>query len=86
MVVIRSRGDNKGNFGFRNSEFLRSSMVEQVGGYEELRSFYLGKEDDIEKSEVTDDFLLYDSKDLVTHGVVLGMTGSGETGLCIGLP
>ena len=51
-------------------------MAEQVGEYEELGSFYLGKEDDIEKSEVTDDFLLYDSKDLVTQGVVLGMTGS----------
>ena len=55
MVVIRSRGDNKGNFGFRNSEFLRSSMVEQVGEYEKSGSFYLGKEDDTEKSEVTND-------------------------------
>ena len=68
MVVIRSRGDNIGNFGFRNSEFLRSSMVEQVGGYEKLGSFYLGKEDDTEKSEITEDLLLDDSKDLVTQG------------------
>ena len=67
-MVIRSRGDNKGNFGFRNSEFLRSSMVEQVGGYEKLGSFYLGEEDDTEKSEVTEDLLLYNSKDLVTQG------------------
>jgi DNA helicase HerA-like ATPase len=29
--------------------------------------------------------VLYDSKDLVTHGVVLGMTGSGKTGLCLAL-
>lgn len=43
-------------------------MAEKVGEYEKLGSFYLGKEDDIEKSEVTDDFLLYDSKDLVTQG------------------
>lgn len=61
-------------------------MAEQVGGYEKIGSFYLGKEADTEKRKVTDDFLLYDSKDLVTHGVVLGMTGSGETELCIGLP
>ncbi len=27
--------------------------------------------------------LLYDSKHLVTHGVCVGMTGSGKTGLCI---
>lgn len=61
------------------------SMSEIVSDYEKLGSFYLGKEYDIEKREVTDDLLLYDSKDLVTHGVVLGMTGSGKTGLCIGL-
>jgi hypothetical protein len=60
-------------------------MSETVSDYEKLGSFYLGKEYDIEKREVTDDLLLYDSKDLVTHGVVLGMTGSGKTGLCIGL-
>ena len=28
--------------------------------------------------------LLYDSKDLVTHAVCVGMTGSGKTGLCLG--
>jgi len=60
-------------------------MSETVADYEKLGSFYLGKEYDLEKKEVTDDLLLYDSKDLVTHGVVLGMTGSGKTGLCIGL-
>ena len=43
-------------------------MVGQVGGYEKLGSFYLGKEDDTEKSEVTEDLLLCDSKDLVTQG------------------
>ena len=29
--------------------------------------------------------LLYDSKDLTTHAFCVGMTGSGKTGLCIGL-
>jgi hypothetical protein len=29
--------------------------------------------------------LLYDSRDLVTHGVCVGMTGSGKTGLCVDL-
>ena len=29
--------------------------------------------------------MLYDSKDLVTHAVCVGMTGSGKTGLCIAL-
>ena len=31
------------------------------------------------------DPILYDSKDLVTHAVCVGMTGSGKTGLGIGL-
>ncbi len=47
--------------------------------YEKLGVFYLGKEKDSGHP------LLYDSKDLVTHAVCVGMTGSGKTGLCIGL-
>ncbi|HEX9970942.1 MAG TPA: ATP-binding protein, partial [bacterium] len=53
--------------------------------FEKLGVFYLGKEYDIEKGSLKDDLLLYDSKDLVTHAVCVGMTGSGKTGLCIGL-
>ena len=29
--------------------------------------------------------MLYDSRDLVTHAVCVGMTGSGKTGLCLSL-
>jgi hypothetical protein len=53
--------------------------------YEKLGQFYLGREYDSEAGKITDDLVLYDSKDLVTHGVVLGMTGSGKTGLCLAL-
>jgi len=53
--------------------------------YEKLGAFYLGKEYDLGEGEVKDDLVMYDSKDLVTHGVVLGMTGSGKTGLCVAL-
>lgn len=53
--------------------------------YERLGSFYLGREMDASGSIPDGDMLLYDSKDLVTHGVVLGMTGSGKTGLCMAL-
>lgn len=60
-------------------------MARSVRDYEKLGSFYLGKEYDPKTREVMDDLLLYDSRDLVTHGVVLGMTGSGKTGLCLGL-
>lgn len=53
--------------------------------YEKLGTFYLGRSYDIDQKQAKDDLLLYDSKDLVTHGVVLGMTGSGKTGLCLTL-
>ncbi len=53
--------------------------------YEKLGVFYLGREYDLASKTAKDDLLLYDSKDLVTHAVCVGMTGSGKTGLCIGL-
>lgn len=56
-----------------------------MSDYEKLGQFYLGKEYDLESSRIGEDLVLYDSKDLVTHGVVLGMTGSGKTGLCMAL-
>lgn len=52
---------------------------------EKLGSFYLGATYDDEKNEVTDEAVNYDARDLTTHAVCVGMTGSGKTGLCIGL-
>lgn len=46
---------------------------------------YLGRLYDLKKGETGKSPLLYDPDDLTTHGVVFGMTGSGKTGLCIGL-
>lgn len=53
--------------------------------YEKLGAFYMGREYDTESKTMTEDLVMYDSKHLVTHGVVLGMTGSGKTGLCLAL-
>jgi hypothetical protein len=53
--------------------------------YEKLGVFYLGRELDAASGEPRDDLLLYDSKDLTTHAVCVGMTGSGKTGLCLSL-
>ena len=53
--------------------------------YEKLGVFYLGRPYDLAAKKPKDGLLLYDSKDLVTHAVCVGMTGSGKTGLCIGL-
>ncbi len=53
--------------------------------FEKLGAFYLGKAFDLAKKSRKDDLLLYDSRDLVTHAVCVGMTGSGKTGLCLAL-
>ena len=53
--------------------------------FEKLGVFYLGRPYDPETRTQSPEPLLYDSKDLVTHAVCVGMTGSGKTGLCIGL-
>ncbi|HKP39024.1 MAG TPA: DUF87 domain-containing protein [Pyrinomonadaceae bacterium] len=53
--------------------------------FEKLGAFYLGRPYDLKNKKPKDGLVLYDSKDLVTHAVCVGMTGSGKTGLCIGL-
>src|SRR5215216_7548318 len=53
--------------------------------FEKLGVFYLGRPYDLGKKQAKPGWLLYDSKDLVTHAVCVGMTGSGKTGLCLGL-
>jgi hypothetical protein len=45
--------------------------------------FFIGKEFDLQAGEMGESLTLYDPDDLTTHGVVVGMTGSGKTGLCI---
>ena len=44
---------------------------------------YLGREYDLKKGKITNQPVLYDARHLTTHGVILGMTGSGKTGLGI---
>ncbi len=54
--------------------------------YEKLGAFYLGRTYDVAaRAPVRDELVLYPSKHLTTHGVCVGMTGSGKTGLCVGL-
>jgi len=53
--------------------------------YEKLGAFYLGRVYDLKQNKSTPNLLLYDSKDLATHAVCVGMTGSGKTGLCVSL-
>ena len=47
--------------------------------------FFIGKEYDLKTKKLTDNKVLYDPADLTTHMFVTGMTGSGKTGLCVGI-
>jgi hypothetical protein len=53
--------------------------------FEKLGVFYLGRQYDLDRRQPREDLVLYDSKDLTTHAVCVGMTGSGKTGLCLAL-
>ena len=57
----------------------------QPADYEKLGLFYLGRPWDLEANAALPGALLYDSRHLLTHALCVGMTGSGKTGLCIGL-
>lgn len=50
-----------------------------------LASFYLGKIYDEVSQKLSEEYLFYDTKDLTTHAMLVGMTGSGKTGLGISL-
>ncbi len=52
---------------------------------EKLGAFYLGKTYDMNAGQILDEPVMYDAKDLTTHAMCVGMTGSGKTGLCMTL-
>jgi hypothetical protein len=56
-----------------------------MSDFERLGVFYLGRRYDVPSRSVTTELVLYDSRDLVTHALCVGMTGSGKTGLGIAL-
>jgi hypothetical protein len=53
--------------------------------FEKLGQFYLGRRHNPASNTLEEALVMYDSKDLVTHGVCVGMTGSGKTGLCLSI-
>lgn len=58
---------------------------QELSDFEKLGVFYLGKPFDLEAENEEPGYVLYESRHLTTHAVVVGMTGSGKTGLCIDL-
>lgn len=59
--------------------------MENLPDYETLGSFYLGKKFELANRQLLNEKVLYDAKDLTTHAMCVGMTGSGKTGLCLAL-
>ena len=53
--------------------------------FEKLGVFFLGRPYELPTGSLRSEPLLYDAKDLTTHAVCVGMTGSGKTGLCLAL-
>src|ERR1700675_2561644 len=66
-------------------ESTSAASTSSAEDFEKLGVFYLGRPYGLATKQSKPGWLLYDSKDLVTHAVCVGMTGSGKTGLCIGL-
>ena len=53
--------------------------------YEKLGLFYLGKDVDKETQQPTEILTLLKNKNFTTHAAIIGMTGSGKTGLGVAL-
>ena len=82
----RRRGKARSVFADRADEReLSATLRRDDMDHEKLGVFYLGKRWDPAAQRVTDEPILYDSKDLTTHAMCVGMTGSGKTGLCLSL-
>ena len=56
-----------------------------VETYEKLGLFYLGKDVDKKTQEATEALTLLKNKNFTTHATIIGMTGSGKTGLGVGI-
>ncbi|ULA64197.1 MAG: ATP-binding protein [Nitrospira sp.] len=69
----------------KKKESAKAAVASTAEDFEKLGVFYLGRPYDLAAKQAKPGWLLYDSKDLVTHAVCVGMTGSGKTGLCLSL-
>jgi hypothetical protein len=58
-------------------------VQERLNAVDTKGKFFIGRTYDLRAKKLLDEPTLYDPDDLTTHGVVVGMTGSGKTGLCV---
>jgi hypothetical protein len=73
--------------GLYSGDTVRQAKLlgETMEDFEKLGQFYLGRRHNLASNSIEEALVMYDSKDLVTHGVCVGMTGSGKTGLCLSI-
>ena len=81
----KSESGTKTEKGTTKSEMPVVTTAQTSEDFEKLGVFYLGRPYELATKQAKPGWLLYDSKDLVTHAVCVGMTGSGKTGLCLAL-
>ena len=63
----------------------RSEPMDTTYPYEKLGLLYLGRELDMQSGNPSQQPMLFQNRNMTTHGVIVGMTGSGKTGLGIAL-
>jgi hypothetical protein len=83
-LLISGKKDYKESSKRREEPAMKKGTKKSLD-FEKLGVFYLGRLYDLKTRKGREELFLYDSKDLVTHAVCVGMTGSGKTGLCISL-
>jgi hypothetical protein len=81
--VARTRKDSAGKTPAKTDDGKHA--IDSTVDIEGLGVFYLGRKVDPTTSEPTAEPLLFDARRLTTHAVCVGMTGSGKTGLLVGL-
>jgi hypothetical protein len=81
----KSESSEKGGKETKKSAIPAGTVTPTSEDFEKLGVFYMGRPYDLATKQAKPGWLLYDSKDLVTHAVCVGMTGSGKTGLCLAL-
>jgi hypothetical protein len=81
----KSESSTKAEKETKHSAMPAATTTPTSEDFEKLGVFYMGRPYDLATKQAKPGWLLYDSKDLVTHAVCVGMTGSGKTGLCLAL-
>ena len=59
--------------------FVIDFLIIKMQDFEKIGDFYLRRVYDLPNRATSEELLLYDARDLVTHAVCIGMSGSGKT-------